>query len=283
MRIYAILFVLAAFFLAGCVEVAPVVTGSMGGPIDPGPDLGDQKRQVLIEEFTGIRCVNCPAGSAEIEVLLSTHGPQLVAVSIHAGEFAPPYPNSLFDFRTQVGNQLLSYLGEPFGYPTAVVNRKKFDGQFNLQLSKGEWAGYIADEKAIPPKVRIGIEPDFNATSRDLAIKVTLRVDETITDPDVRLSIMFTESGIQDMQLTPSSSQPKADYVHKHVLRGMATPFDGVPLTESLAAGSVITKTFNYAVPANWKEDNCKVIAHVSISGAQKDVLQVHQVKMVKG
>lgn len=284
MKQFAILFTLAFFLFAGCKEIEPVVTGSMGGQVDPNPDpdLDGQKRQVLIEEFTGVRCVNCPAGAAEIEVLLSTHSPQLIAVSIHAGEFAPPYPGSLFDFRTTAGTSVLSYLGEPFGYPTAVVNRRKFDGQFDLQLGKGEWAGYIAQEKTVPPKVRIGIEPEFNGASRDLTLKVRLLVDETITEPDVRLSIMITESGLQDLQLTPSSSNPDPQYVHKHALRGMVTPFDGAQISETLVAGADITKTFSFSLPDTWKEENCDIVAFVSLAGDKKDVLQAHLVHVVE-
>src|ERR1700741_1300369 len=94
-------------------------------PVGP-PELGDRK--VLIEEFTGVRCVNCPDGSAEIENLLSLYGGNLVAVSIHSGFFSDPYPDNLYDFRTPEGDQLLNYLGQPLGYPTAVIDRKLFNG-----------------------------------------------------------------------------------------------------------------------------------------------------------
>ncbi len=265
-----------------CEEIAPVVTGVKPGQVDPGPDLEGQGRQVLIEEFTGVRCVNCPAGSEEIETLLSIHASGLIAVSIHAGEFAPPYQASLYDFRTPDGDQILSYLGEPFGYPTAVVNRRKFEGQFDLQLGKGEWAGYVAEEKGIPPVVRIGIVPSFDTNTRKVTATVTLLVDEDIAHPDVRLSLMITESGIQDLQLTPASSVPKADYVHKHVLRGMMTPYDGVPLTENLSAGNTVTKTFEYELPTGWKEEHCELIAFVSLNGQEKDVLQAEQVPLLE-
>lgn len=184
MKRYILLLVFPLFFLSSCEEIAPVVIGSDGGG-GGNTTVKDQKRQVLIEEFTGVRCVNCPAGSAFISDLLAINAPQLIAVSIHAGEFAPPYPQSLYDFRTPEGDQLLSYLGEPFGYPTAVVNRSKFDGQFDLQLGQGEWAGYIAEEKESAPKVRIDIKPEFNSSTRELKVKVALFVDETITDDDV--------------------------------------------------------------------------------------------------
>ncbi len=269
------------FFLSSCEEIAPIVKGATeeGGE---EPEVKDQKRQVLIEEFTGVRCVNCPAGSAFIEDLLAANAPQLIAVSIHAGEFAPPYPQSLFDFRTTEGDQLLSYLGEPFGYPTAVVNRKKYEGQFDLQLGQGEWAGYITEEKEASPKVRIDVEPIFNGASRELKVQVSLFIDEEIAESDVRLSVMITESGLKDLQLTPASSQPNPEYGHKHVLRGMMTNYDGFQLNEPLVPSAKIEKSFTKTLPDTWREENCKIIAFVSLGGEKKDVLQAHQVDVIQ-
>lgn len=279
----SILLLFFSFFLfSSCEEIAPVVTGTTGGGGGGDPIITNQKRQVLVEEFTGVRCVNCPAGSAIIEDLLVSNAPQLIAVSIHAGEFSPPYSQSQYDFRTPEGDQILSYLGEPFGYPTAVVNRRKFDGQSDLQLGQGEWAGYIAEEKEIPPKVRISIEPDFNTTTRELKAKITLFVDETIADPDVRMNIMITESGIQDLQLKPGSSSPDANYIHKHALRGMMTNYAGEQISGAMTAGAEIETTYSMTLPADWKEDNCKIIAFVSLAGDNKDVLQAHEVHVIE-
>ncbi len=270
---------LLALSFAACEEIAPPVTGAMGST-GPGPDITNQKRQVLVEEFTGVRCVNCPAGSAAIEDLTAVHGVQLVAVSIHSGEFSPPYSDSNYDFRTPEGDLILSYLGEPFGYPTAVVNRRLFDGEFDVQLGQSQWAGFIAEEKAIPPKVKIAIKPDFNTTSRNLDVDVTLFVQEDITGPDVRLSVMVTESGIQDVQLTPAGKD--ANYIHKHVLRGMMTNFDGNPVTGSLSTGAEILKTYSMTLPGEWDENRCDVVAFVSLAGESKDVLQAHKVGVVE-
>lgn len=264
--------------LAACSEIAPTVTGAMGNT-GPGPDLTNQRRQVLIEEFTGVRCVNCPAGSAAIEDLLAVYGPQLVAVSIHAGEFAPPYSDSKYDFRTPEGDQLLSYLGEPFGYPTAVINRRLFDGEFDLQLGQSQWAGYIQQELQDSPKVKINIAKSFQPVSRQLNVDITLLAVEDISAPDLRLSIMLTESGIHDMQLTPAGKQ--ADYEHKHVLRDMLTPYDGSPVTTPLSAGQQRTFSFSMTLPQEWNENKCEIVAFVSLASDRKDVLQAHKTPVV--
>jgi Outer membrane protein Omp28 len=279
MKKYLLLLASAIFLLTACEEISPVVTGSKDGEVIISP-VEDQKRQAIIEEFTGVKCVQCPAGSATIQDLLAIHSEQLVAISIHAGAFSPPYPSSLYDFRTDEGNQLINYLGQPIGFPSAVVNRKLYPNQFDLQLDQGDWAGFIASELEIAPKVRINIEPDFNTGSRELNAKVTLYVDETISDPDVHLSIMITESEIHDVQITPAGSVP--DYPHRHVLRDMLTSYDGDRITETLSAGAIIEKSFSFTMPAGWKEENCEIVAFVSLAGTNKDVLQAHQVHVIE-
>src|SRR5688572_11507337 len=83
-------------------------------------------RVILLEEFTGKGCTNCPKGSREIENLLTLFPENLVAVSIHAGFFANPAlfpqlgPN---DLRPPQADELLNLLGQPDGYPSGIVNR----------------------------------------------------------------------------------------------------------------------------------------------------------------
>jgi len=50
---------------------------------NPVDTTGEVLRHVLVEEFTGVQCVNCPQGSQLIENLINTHGERLIAVSIH--------------------------------------------------------------------------------------------------------------------------------------------------------------------------------------------------------
>jgi hypothetical protein len=280
-----LIFILAALSIltSNCEEVAPLVN-----PItDPGNNnepipVEQQTRQVLIEEFTGVRCVNCPAGSQAIEDLLAIHGQRLVAISIHAGSFSAPYPNSLYDFRTIAGSNLLSYLGEPLGYPTAVVNRKLFDGEFALQLGRQKWAGAIATDLQAPPKVKLDIKRNYNPVSRQLDVIVSIYPQENLTMPDVRISAAITENNIADLQLTPDSGTPDPNYKHKHVLRMMLTSYDGNPINEALTNGSVITRQYSTVLPAAWRAEECAIVAFVNIGGTVREVLQAHQVKLLE-
>ena len=245
---------------AACTEIAPVV-----------PPLGDRK--VLVEEFTGVRCVNCPSGAAELENLKGIYGDRLVVVSVHAGDFAPPYSDSKFDFRTTEGSALETWLGAPLGYPTAVVNRKKFSGQQSLQVTKANWAGLIADESKVPSVLNLSIVKKYAKDSRDLTMTVKLIPTEKLPD-DLRLSVFLTENDVIDAQETPQGR--KSDYKHQHVLRRVVSgDAKGFVLNGGLS-WSVTAK-----IPTNWISEKCNLVVLAHRGGDVKEVLQVFETKLV--
>jgi hypothetical protein len=274
----------ALFFWASCEEIAPEVTPIMevDSVCDTPEPIEGQARQVLIEEFTGVRCVNCPAGSEALKGLLETYGVQLVAVSIHAGSFSPPYPESYDTLRTQQGENILSLLGEPLGYPTAVVNRTSFNNGISMQLGRGSWAGAIEEVLATgPPMVAIGIRTQFDEGGDELSACITLDFKETIDAEDVRLSVFLTENNVVDLQLTPASSEPDPNYVHEHVFRTALTNYAGNLITEEMTAGNIIQQTFAIPFLEKWKAEDCHVIAFVHYGGDNKVVLQAAEAEVL--
>ncbi|MBL7813985.1 MAG: Omp28-related outer membrane protein [Saprospiraceae bacterium] len=255
------LFFISFGLFSACAEIPPVV-----------PPLGDRK--VLVEEFTGVRCVNCPAGAAELENLKSIYGDRLLVVSIHTGDFAPPYSDSKYDFRTAEGAALESWLGVPLGYPTAVVNRKKFAGQQSLQVTKANWAGLIAAESQAPSVLNLAIDKKYAKDSRELTVSVTLAPTEKLPD-DMRLTVLLTENDVLDAQETPQGK--KSDYKHKHILRRIVSgDAKGTDLK------GLLTWSSNTKIPNNWVAENCYLVIFVHRSGDTKDVLQVSELKMIE-
>ncbi len=279
-----LLVVLITLLGSSCEEIPPVVTPAGPQEICGGATrdlVADQKRQVLIEEFTGVQCVNCPAGSKAIQDLIDIHGKQLIAVSIHAGSFSPPYDESLYDFRTEDGSELIDFLGNPIGYPTAVINRKIFEGEFDLQLGRNLWPGFVVQEKNVDPVVKIQISKSFESTTRQLDTEVTVFVEEDLSVYEgIRLTVMVTENEVADFQLTPDGLQ--ADYVHQHILRDVLTNFSGIAPEGEITAGAIFCNSFSTVLPAEWLAENIDLIAFVSVAGESKEVLQAHKVRLLE-
>lgn len=280
MRNSGFLFAVIIVLSFGCEEIPPVITSVMEIESvcdDPAP-ITDQQRQVLVEEFTGVRCVNCPAGSAALEELIGQHGEQVVAVSIHAGSFAPPYPDSYDTLRTATGEEILSFLGEPLGYPTAVVNRKKFPGGFNLQLPRNGWPGAIELELQEAPRVLIDINNNYDEVTRELETCVTLQMmDDLSVEESVFLTVMLTENNVVDLQLTPESSEPDPNYVHKHVFREALTGAAGNLIQDEVTTGSFVQRSFAITLDEKYKADDCHIVAFVHVGGETKVVLQAEE------
>lgn len=279
-RISYLFFLFLALRFFACEEIPPTLNPGGGNNNGGNTPVEEQQRQVLIEEFTGVRCVNCPAGSDAIEALLNIHGEQLVAVGIHAGFFAVPYAESNENLATDAGAAILSFVGEPLGYPTAVVNRTQFDGEESLQLAQSQWAGYIAQELLTPPSVKIEILPDYNSDDRSLDVSTKLYVQETLTNPDIRLTVYITENNIEDAQLTPDGLQ--VDYNHKHVFRDVLTAVSGDVLGEAFTANTTIERDFTFTLPDHWVAEECHVVAFVHLGGGSKEVLQAHEEAVVE-
>lgn len=268
--------ILLAFFvilIMGCVEIVP--------PIDL--QITYTGRRVLVEEFTGVRCVNCPDGSKKIEELVAQHGEYVIPISIHSGFFSEPYDTSLYDFRTTDGSNLeANVLGPVQGYPAATVNRTLYPNETELPISLSKWAGYIIQDILQAPKVEVDIFPIYDTTSRQLSVDIDLEFAETITEA-LSVSVMITENNIEDLQLTKDVANYynglQANYRHKHVLRTMLTDYTGdVIAVTKTRQGSTPSFTYTFTLPVGWNADNCEIVAFVSHTGSRLDVLQANKV-----
>ena len=97
------------------------------------------ERTVLLEEFTGVRCVNCPLGAAEAHKLQEFFGDNLIVVGLY-----PQTPVNLtepasgdMDLRTDAAEAYAKeYKVEAF--PRGMVNRKS-------ALEMEQWGGAVAE------------------------------------------------------------------------------------------------------------------------------------------
>ncbi len=250
--------------LSGCDEQRRV--------IEPFVPTGD--RVVLLEEFTGKGCTNCPKGSREIDNLLQQYPDNLVVVSIHAGFFADPefFPLGIYDLRAAESAFLIQYLGPIFGYPSGTVNRTAIGG--DLQIGLQQWASAISSDIQVPPSIEVEIEHTYNEETRELTMTAS-GIGKEMESGEVRLSIMLTESGVVDAQDDIEAGGIVDDYVHKHILRRMLTPAAGETLFENISIGKTFSREYTTTISAEWVAESMEIIAFVSlVNGSVYPVLQ---------
>lgn len=224
-------------------------------------------RVVVIEELTGVRCPNCPGGSAELKRLKAQFGDNIAIIGIHSSILATPYNDlSKFDFRTPFNDEIQDYLGLPIGKPSAYINRKLFPGENNRAIPTiGSWAGYIASELESFSSLEMSAEHSYDSDSRQLDIALAINSKENLNG-QFRLTVYLIESGIIDAQLDQNLGIIE-DYEHNYVLRQVLTDPKGDPLPDELKSAQTINRFFTFSLPAEdgwWKAENISIVAFVT-------------------
>lgn len=266
--LYASLFS-ALVLWSGCEEIPPDISFTC-----------ETDRKVLIEEFTGVQCVNCPTGSEKIEELHAQYGDQLIAVSIHSGFFSVPFADSPEDFTTADGEAIDAWAGPATGWPAAMINRQKFASESSRVLGLSSWAGRITEELCEEPIISVNVTATYDTASRQATITVNgAGLTSDVIGEKVGLTVLMTESNIIAPQKKEGVGKVP-DYVHKHVLRDIISDTQGDDIHAGGSALGSYQKTYTYTLPAHWKSDECAVIAFAHYKTASNlKILQAAETK----
>ena len=259
---------IAVLTLFGCTETPVTI---------PDLDIKNSDKVVLVEYLTGVKCPNCPRGSAILKGVKDKFPKNIAVVGIHGRFLTDPLSKSKFDFRNDFSRQLEESYRPFLGKPAALINRVKFADEPNLAADLPDlWPAYIADEVIKPVKVNIISSHQINTSSRKLDINLGISAGENIPE-GTKISVYLTESKIIDAQ--ESVGQIIENYEHEHVLRHMLTAWNGDILSSRLTSGELINKSYTYTIPSEYKIENMEVIIAVSLQ-ANRTVLQAHKIEL---
>ena len=232
-------------------------------------------RVVLLEDYTGVRCVNCPGAHEIAEELLSRFPNNLVMMSIHAGDQANPQTNWP-NFTTEAGN---TWYYNTFNFdhnPIGTVNRtRNVNGGYGFE--DGAWGTKVAEEVAKEQEASLSIATTYNETSRELSVTLNTCFLKEI-EGDFYIFAGLLEDSIQGRQLTPSGLNQ--NYWHRNVFR---TPINGTWGQRLFNGLTEINQEFvtnlSIAVDTNYREDRCYVVSYIYDNG-DKHVIQAGKAKI---
>lgn len=206
-----------------------------------GPFRVEFKKNVLIEDFTGQQCMNCPFAAEEIHKLQEAYGADhVIAVSVHGGSNALSETKSPQGLANAQGNDYVAHWGVS-SFPKGWVDRM---GTID---DKEKWAASVINRSAIEPKVGIevvshGYMADANGVETiKLTVKVTGKQNAT-----GKLQVWLTESNVKKYQLMGDGSR-NFDYIHNHVFRASISAPYGDELTVN--DGETLSKDYEYQFP----------------------------------
>lgn len=280
-------FLFLTLLIFACDKVDDPYAGgpSTGGPIEGVP------RKVLVEDFTGFRCVACPQASETAENLQeNVYGEQMVIVGIHSVDFFsepevdPDHPGYFItDFRTEAGADYENEFGV-FGIPTGTINRVEESG--NVLIGFGDWDGKIGELVAIPADVEIKIkEATFYTANQEIEVVVDAILANNISG-DYNITLYLVEDSILEGQY--DGGDIIEDYVHRHVLRGALNGSWGENIFSDPVSGDSIRYEGSFTLPSTLGNpgvpnpdidlSKCEVVAYIYHSGFEEyEIIQVEK------
>jgi len=300
--IIATLFGILLFNITSCdIIEGPYLIDNNTNPVDTNTFV----KKVLIEDFTGHRCPNCPAAAEELASLQDFYGDRVIGIAIHPSSQAFSTPSPLtassytYDFRTQFGDDIDNIFEiTTVGLPRGMVNRTGFDTQH--QLGKDEWSSIVQTELEKAPI--FGITLSSNVSNGNGTISITaealtnINLDKKEKIEDYNIVICLTEKNIVQWQKDNTAGDIE-DYEHNHVLRTMINTTFGESIGNSFVDGDIWEKDYsidittlentneNYSLNTlfmgngnckEWNEDNMEIVVYI-YNTSNYEIIQVEE------
>jgi hypothetical protein len=237
----------------------------------PSPSFAinpDEPRRVLIEDFTGHTCGNCPTAAIQLENLITSSGGKVIGVAIHAGEtFAAPAPPTYpEDYRTEVGDAIDAQFGiTSAGQPNGMVNRIKTGNVY--YTIPNAWSNRVNAILNNTPQAdaQIGIKAYYDEEKERIIAYVHAGFLTSLSG-NFRLAAYAIEDSVIGDQKWYNQGLPNdhdENYVFNHTLRGNVSSLWGEDIAVNPQAGSVYRKVWVLKLKPEWKPKHMKVVAFV--------------------
>lgn len=286
MRLFAVLITsLFIWAIQSCKEVLPgrVAIVSVDSTYTIASLPPAQSRVVLLEEYTGASCVNCPDGHRIVKEILTQFGSKVAAIGLHpkGNVLAKPVEIGGPDFTTEeaklIGNTFMVS-----SLPSGTIDRKQFDGS----IVQGRFELKQRVESVINSDVKVNVKS--RVYFDDKAGKSVLEIECTILEDiaeDLNFSIMLIENKLDAPQ--KSGSIVLDPYEHEHVLRKMLTNALGNALKKATEDGGGYKKgrVFLKRIEledfslTKYKVDNLYFVSFIS-NASTNEVMQTSQAKV---
>lgn len=202
------------------------------------------ERKVLLEEFTGQRCTNCPAAHKIIESLEEQYGEDLIVVSIHAGSFGISTEDG--GLMQKEGNEYADHW-DITAYPAGVIDRT------SGVLTMNQWATVVREDAMLSTEIQISLEAQLSGDKKELEIFTTIASSEDTTGS---LQLWVVESGIVAFQI--DGRDRLDDYVHNNVFRACVNGLWGEEMPLERNVVKYVSNTID--INSEWNLQNVSIV-----------------------
>lgn len=213
-------------------------------------DIQKAERGVLLIDFSGMKCVNCPTAATQAERLQEAYGSSLVVVEMDPPANSLTKPNAAMtdDYRCPDADYYYALFGgnSSTPLPTGVIDFLSVGGTYLTDYS--DWGARIADRSALQPIVKMHFTTHVADSVLDVQGELSILPDTLLSaqqlQRDVLLHLWIVEGDIVGKQLLPDGSVDTA-YERHHLFRGALNALEGEPLHLTTTTSSYTHKGFS--------------------------------------
>lgn len=244
-----------------------------------------QTKQILVEEATGVRCTNCPAGAKILRDLKTQYPGKILSVSVYSTLLNQYEPPAKYDFNSTDANDLVAFIeGKDPAKPFAAIDRLTGSVEYTYFFKANNWASKIAEikDKTTPLNIELTSTPTGKTDEYLISTKTIFTEDWS---GDIALSLYLLEDHVKDYQDSGFVKIP--DYEHNHILRKVITPIPGSTFknaTTTKEKGRVYEKFVTFTIPTipttTIKKENCHILAFIHKTGTDKEIIHAQEIEL---
>jgi len=242
------------------------------------------KRKILLEDYTGAKCVNCPEASQVAMTLQDLYKGQVIAMAVHAGFYADPDPSGHYsvDYRVPEGVAWFNDFNLQFN-PMGMINR--MDIEDTKAIKQASWADVVTEVSDDSKVASISIIADYTPQNRG-TINTTINTQflEELSGA-YSLSVCILEDSIIGWQKNNDTLVgPVPDienYVFMDMLRAVINDTYGDELTAVVDTSQVYSMTFDYQADPIWVPKNLSIVAFVFHQDT-KEIIEVEKIHLIE-
>lgn len=208
-------------------------------------------RKIVIYEFTGQRCKNCPEGAQTVHDLQAAFPGKVLAVNLHPEKTQYTIPLGKLDLTSPYATFLYKHYN-PTAFPAACVNGGS--AMLNVNL----WTSTSTAALEEPSPATVSLDVNYDPATRTASVDYDVVFNDFTTE-EMLLQIYVVENGIVGPQNV--NGKNVMDYVHNHVLRTAMFEDWGHSIGTEFAVSESVKGSASVQLNDKWVAENCEIIA----------------------
>lgn len=218
------------------------------------------EKVILVPEFTGIRCVNCPEGAKTLHDLQGSYPDNVIVVGMQPENTAYTRPIRGFQLYSSEATTYYEYFN-PNAFPCAVIDF------VSMNYNISQWTTDGIARMSVPSPLTLETSAEYDASTREVKVNYKGTFNQ-MYNKELSVLVWVIENKIIGPQMT-TGGQTIEDYEHNHVLRASANGDWGESLGAYFETEQTVEGTASIVLDEKWVAENCQVVAFFFQTGGK--------------